>query len=70
MSNTYDEALKYVVEQLNKFFEHDPEKALYWLMTPNRGLGDIVPAWLMLAHPKGPEKLVSFIRNSVEENYP
>lgn len=59
---TYDEALKYIAEELGMFFQGNSEKAVYWMMTPNPMLGDTVPAWLMLSHPEGPKKLVRFIR--------
>lgn len=59
----YDEALKYVAEELGMFFQGNAEKAVYWMMTPNPLLGDVVPAWLMLSHPNGPHKLMAFVKN-------
>lgn len=66
----YDEALKYISEELGKFFKGDGGKAVLWMMTPNPLLGDVVPAWLMLSNPKGPKKLHDFIKNQIEGNLP
>jgi len=66
----YDESLKYISEELGKFFEGDGRKAVLWMMTPNPMLGDIVPAWLMLSHPNGPKKLHDFVKNLREGNLP
>jgi len=67
---SYDEALKDIAEELAEFFKDDPKKIAYWLMTENPLLGNVVPAWLMLARPNGPEKLLAFVRNCKEGNLP
>ena len=67
---SYDEALKEIAEELAEFFKDDPKKIAYWLMTPNPLLGNVVPAWLMLARLNGPEKLLAFVRNCKEGNLP
>lgn len=64
---TYDDALQEIAEELAEFFKEDPKKITYWLMTPNPLLGEVVPAWLMLSHPRGPEKLWAFVRNQRAE---
>lgn len=66
--DTYDEALEYIAEELAAYFKDDPEKAVLWIMTPNPLLGDVVPAWLMLSHPNGPEKVMRFVRDCREGN--
>ena len=67
---TYDDALEYIAEQLTEHFQDEPKKAIYWLMTENPMLGNIVPAWLMLANPHGPRKLRNFVRDCKEGNLP
>lgn len=66
----YDTALKYIAEELGQCFSDDGYKAVLWMMTPNPLLGNIVPAWLMLAHPDGPKKLKEFVKNCREGNLP
>ncbi len=60
---TYDDALEYVSKELGMYFGANSERAVQWMMTPNPMLGDVVPAWLMLYHPNGPQKLITFVKN-------
>lgn len=67
---SYDDALEEIAEELADFFKDDPKKIAYWLMTENPMLGNIVPAWLMLSRPNGPEKVWAFIRNARNGDLP
>lgn len=61
---TYEDAMKEILD----FFDGNKDKALTWWITPNPGIGNISP-FLMVKNGRG-EKLIKFIRSSLDGNFP
>ena len=57
-----------VVAHLLNFFEHNIQKTMLWLETPNPLLGQLVPATLLVLRRPGTQKVLKFVETQLAEN--
>ena len=57
-----------IFDLIKKYFNGDTSKTFAWFYTVNPALGNVSPLWMMKIDRS--KKLLKFIKNSLEGNYP